>query len=129
MMFATPASWKFDQEHARYALQALNRRVAGIYRQEYVPDVRVEFVDLIEEHVVKDWASGENKVIRRTVGHCIQSQKLIRIVLRRGWEYTAIHEFVHFYNAGHSEQWVKKATQDVARLLKQGGLWTEPVGP
>ena len=117
--------WSSFEVQARFALQALNRRVASIYRQEVVPDVRIEFTDLIEEHVRKDFTTGQNIVTRRTLGHCIRSQKIIRLVPCKGWQNTAVHEFIHFYNPGRSEAWVRKATRDVVRLLKQGGLWTQ----
>ena len=119
--------WTFNESEARLALEALNRRVAAIYRQEPISGMNVVFTDMIEDHVVKDFSTGQKVFTRRTVGQCIRAEKLIRIVVRKGWQTTAVHEFVHLYNPGRGEAWIARASKDVARLLKHGGLWSEPV--
>lgn len=122
-MLATPNSWHWNEQQAKLALEALNRRVAAIYRQEALEGVRVVFTDRIDQRIVRNFDKGQDVVVREVVGQCIQERKVIRLVVRQGWESTAVHEFVHLYNPGRTEAWVRKASMDVARLLKQGGLW------
>ena len=99
----------------------LNRRVAGIYRQAPLPTTFV-FVGLIDQRVVLQ-PSGEVVAVREVLGDCNHAQGIIRLVIRKGWEATAIHELVHRYNPRKRHPWVNKASADVAWLLKQGGLW------
>ena len=119
--------WTFNESEARLALEALNRRVAAIYRASPRQNVVVQFTDLIDERVVRDPDTGERRVVRAVVGKCYPEKGLIQIVVRKGWQTTAVHEFVHLYNPGRGEDWIERASKDVARLLKQGGLWSEPV--
>ena len=104
------------------ALGALNRRIAAIYRQD-IKQPRFQFVPIIDQRVILT-GEGKEEVTREVLGDCNHQTEVIRIAARSGWRNTIIHELVHLYNPGRGEAWVKKATADVIRLLKQGALWT-----
>ena len=104
------------------ALEALNRRMAAIYRQELKHSI-FQFVPIIDQRLVLN-DEGKVVVAREVLGNCNHQTGFIRIVPHSGWRNTIIHELVHLYNPGRGEAWVDKATKDVIRLLKQGGLWS-----
>lgn len=105
------------------ALEALNRRIAAIYRCDLKHPI-FQFVPLIDQRVVLN-DSGQATVIREVLGDCNHQTGIIRIAARPSWRATVIHELVHLYNPGRGEAWVNKASKDVIRLLKQGALWTK----
>jgi len=114
----------FDEPMAQLALEALNRRIAAIYCQQPLPTVFV-FVDLIDQRRVLQ-PLGKAIIIHEVLGDCNHAQGIIRLVKRKGWEATAIHELVHRYNPERRHSWVKRAAADIGRLLKQGRLWSNP---
>ena len=116
--------WLFDEARAQLALEVVNRRVAGIYRQEPLPTMFI-FVQLLDRREVLQ-PSGKVLVVSEALGDCNHETGIIRLVIRKGWQATAIHELVHRYNRGRREAWVRRAAVDVGRLLKQGAIWSEP---
>ena len=118
--------WQVDDPQRQLALDALNRRIAAIYRQDIKP-VTFEFVPLIDQRV-RLMDDGTRRMVREVLGDCHHERGRIRLVAKPRWENTAVHEMVHLYNPGRSEGWVKKATLDVIRLLKQGALWPKAAG-
>ena len=116
--------WLFDEQKAQLALGVLNQRIAGIYRQKPLPTFFV-FVALIDRREVM-LPSG-HIAVTEVGGTCNHSTGVIRLVVRQGWQATAVHELVHRYNPDRREQWIHKAAADVGRLLKQGAIWSEPL--
>ena len=108
------------------ALEALNRRIAAIYRQD-IKHPRFQFVPIIDQRVVLN-DLGQTVIAREVLGDCNHQTGVIRVAARRSWRSTVVHEMVHLYNPGRSEPWVTKATLDVVRLLKQGALWPKTAG-
>ena len=118
--------WQTPDPQRQRALEALNRRLAAVYRTE-PKAVIFEFVSVIDQRVMLQ-DDGKIKVVREVLGDCAHSLGRIRLVIKPGWQNTAVHELVHLYNPGRREDWVKRATLDVIRLLKQGALWVENSG-
>ena len=103
------------------ALEVLNRRIAGIYRQEAKRPI-FQFVELIDQRVVVNDA-GQGVVVREVLGTCNHQTGLIKVVPSKGWQFTVVHELVHLYNPKRREAWIRKGTRDVIRFLKQGAIW------
>ena len=113
----------FDKRMALLALDVVNRRVAALYKKLPRP-VTFMFVPLIDRRV--QLVKGEEIATREVLGDCDRVSGTIRLVMRRGWERTAIHELIHLYNPTMREPTVRKRVPEVVRYLKSPMLWGDP---
>lgn len=107
-----------DFGRAYEALHELNRQVAAMYCQP-VKEARFVFVEFIHEERMLD-GSGFEKVAHRVAGDCNPATGVIRLVLRPGWQATAVHELLHLYNPERDHRWIKRAIPEVVTYLKSG---------
>ena len=125
-MMASSGAVLWSEDKAQLALSVLDKRIAGIFRQESKRPSFV-FVELLDQQRVLS-PNGEIVSVRETVGDCSYELGRIRLVIGPHWAVTAVHELVHLYNRGRTERWVKRRVAEVCRLLVQGGLWSPEVG-
>ena len=110
----------FDERKSLVALGMVNRRVAALYKKP-PRAVTFLFVSLIDRRV--QLVSGVEISTREVVGDCDRVSGVIRLVVRRGWERTAIHELVHLYNPAMRELTVRRRVPEVVRYLQSPMLW------
>ena len=106
----------WSNEGVGLALQVLDRKVAAIFNQEPRKPL-VLFVPVIKR-ILELNETGEVVITKETRGDCAASLNRIRLVMKDGWQKTAIHELIHLYNPTRSEHWVKQETEEVIRFLK-----------
>ncbi len=99
----------FSESEARQQLADVNSAMANIFCKP-VRSVRFVFLSYI--------ASGKRNTT--ALGQCVRMAEgdEIQIVVRAGWQNTAIHELVHVYNPNTSEKRIRQITEDVIRYLK-----------
>lgn len=97
----------FSEGEAQKVLAMVNEKVASIFLTE-PKVVRFVFVDHIPDRTL-------GKVC---LGLCIYEDNEVKIVLRPGWQNTAIHELAHLYSPDSSERKTEIVAKDIIKYLK-----------
>lgn len=98
----------FNETEAQRVLAIINEKIAGAFLTE--PKlVRFVFLNHID--------TSRRGVL---LGTCNTENNEIRILVRPGWQNTAIHELAHLYDPQCSERTIGKVANDIKRYLKSG---------
>ena len=100
-----------DMNWCLKALEEVNKKIAASFNQS-PKAVHFTFVDYIDRKAKKT-----NTYIYFTAGQTNLLDNEIKLVTRRGWQETAVHELIHIYNPEMSEKQVEKITEGVVKYL------------